>query len=43
MDLPPDWRGRELGCDELVQAGARLEAFVVRAQTPSAAECACRP
>lgn len=31
IDLPAVWRGRELSADELVQAGARLESFHVRA------------
>jgi CRISPR-associated protein Csx16 len=29
LDLPAGLRGRELGADELQQAGARLEAYVV--------------
>lgn len=29
LDVPPQWRGRELTADELEQAGARLEGFSV--------------
>jgi len=29
LDLPPSWRGKELTADELVEAGARLEEFMV--------------
>lgn len=32
LDLPATWRGRELTADELAQAGARLEAYDVRAR-----------
>lgn len=29
LDVPPEWRGRELTADELERAGARLEGFRV--------------
>ncbi|MCK6426804.1 MAG: CRISPR-associated protein Csx16 [Burkholderiaceae bacterium] len=29
LDVPPQWRGRELTADELEAAGARLEGFTV--------------
>jgi CRISPR-associated protein Csx16 len=32
LDLPAHWRGRELSVEELQQAGARLDAFLVQAQ-----------
>jgi CRISPR-associated protein Csx16 len=31
LELPAHWRGRELSADELVQAGARLQGFDIRA------------
>jgi len=31
LDLPADWRGRELSADELRQCNARLEGFDIRA------------
>lgn len=30
LDIPAEWRGRELSADELEMAGARLEEFFVR-------------
>lgn len=30
LDIPAEWRGRELAADELEMAGARLEEFFVR-------------
>ena len=35
LDLPPDWRGRELSADDLCQFGARLEEYRVIANTPT--------
>lgn len=29
LDIPAEWRGRELSADELETAGARLEEFIV--------------
>lgn len=30
LDIPAEWRGRELSADELEAAGARLEEFLVK-------------
>lgn len=38
LDLPGDWRGRELTAAELREHGARLEPYVVTALTAAAAE-----
>lgn len=32
LDVPPQWRGRELTADELEAAGARLEGFRIEAE-----------
>lgn len=34
LDMPAQWRGRELNADELRQCNARLVAFDIRRQTP---------
>jgi CRISPR-associated protein Csx16 len=33
LDIPAEWRGRELNADELEMAGARLEEFFVERKT----------
>jgi CRISPR-associated protein Csx16 len=35
LDVPPQWRGRELTADELEAAGARLEGYDVRLSQPA--------
>lgn len=35
LDLPHDWRGRELSADDLRRFGARLEEYRVIANTPA--------
>jgi CRISPR-associated protein Csx16 len=37
LDLPPHLRGQELTADQLTQAGARLQAYVVSPSRPSEA------
>lgn len=33
LDIPPEWRGRELSAQELRACNARLEGYMVKAQT----------
>jgi CRISPR-associated protein Csx16 len=33
LDMPAHWRGQELDADQLTQAGARLERYIVQAIT----------
>ncbi len=36
LEIPPEWRGRELSAADLRACGARLEAYRVTAETPPA-------
>ncbi|HOW77509.1 MAG TPA: CRISPR-associated protein Csx16 [Candidatus Competibacteraceae bacterium] len=36
LEVPPEWRGRELSASDLRACGARLEAYRVMAETPPA-------
>lgn len=36
LEVPPEWRGRELSAADLRACGARLEAYRVMAETPPA-------